>query len=256
MRVSKFNVAAIAAGLLLGATSADAKILSLSFDNGKGTLTPTCSASATEATCFVDPSSPGSTWSDASGRNVSTLKAYGKGTVNGSDATLKDRIKLMHDYTGNGKKSPMDTDTITEVFKTLSYSNGLLSITNDAGISGESGDFSYTSDFEINPAGAGSPWVTVASFTDDGSDLINLATFPGLDLVNGEKFSTRIVTTADYDYSGITDCSDGCNSIFRDRVTAEFVPEPSSLALAGTALGLFAMVFGWRRRQRNWSSAL
>ena len=136
----------------------------------------------------------------------------------------------------------------------MTYDNEVLSITNKASITGNDGLFSYTTDVEINPAGGSSPWVTVADFTNDGTELIDLATFPGLDLIDGEKFATRIVTTADYDYSGMN-CIDGCNSVFRDRVTADFVPEPSSISMAAIGFGMIALFFGQRRRLERASLA-
>ncbi len=244
---SKWAIATVGLGLVLASTGASANVLTLDFDNGKGTLTPTCSSSASVASCNVNPSDPGSTWSDASGFQTSTLKARGKGSIGGSGTTLNDRIKLTHDYDGNGRRDPGATNKITETFKTLTYTNDILSVTNKASITGDEGLFSYTTEVEINPAGGSSPWITVADFTTDGTDLVDLATFPGLDLIDGEKFATRIVTTADYDYSGIN-CLEGCNSVFRDRVTADFVPEPSSMSMAVVGFGLIALFFGQRRR--------
>ena len=254
IRSGMLTVTAAGLVLVLAATGAEANLLTLNFDNDKGTLNPVCTGSASSASCYVNPADAGSTWSDASGFQTSNLKAFGKGSVSELDATLKDRIKLTHDYDGNGKKDPTDANKITESFKTLTYSSDdMLSITNESSVTGRDGLFSYTADFEINPAGSSSPWVTVASFTGDGTDIIDLATFAGLDLTDGEKFATRIVTTADYDYSGIN-CVDGCVSVFRDRVTAEFIPEPPTMAVVAASFGLIALTFGQRRRKKATAS--
>ena len=150
---SKWAIATVGLGLVLASTGASANVLTLDFDNGKGTLTPTCSSSASVASCNVNPSDPGSTWSDASGFQTSTLKAHGKGSIGGSGTTLNDRIKLTHDYDGNGRRDPAATNKITETFKTLTYTNDILSVTNKASITGDEGLFSYTTEVEINPAG-------------------------------------------------------------------------------------------------------
>jgi hypothetical protein len=253
-RCSKHVVIAAGLGLVMASTGASANILALNFDNGKGTLNPACIGSVSAASCYVNPSDPGSTWSDAPGYQTSTLKAYGKGDIGGSGTTLKDRTRLTHDYDGNGRKDATDTNKITETLKTLTYDNEVLSVTNKASITGNDGLFSYTTDVEINPVGGSSPWVTVADFTNDGTELIDLATFPGLDLTDGEEFATRIVTTADYDYSGI-DCIDRCESVFRDLVTADFVPEPSSMSMAVIGFGMIALFFAQRRRLERGSLA-